>query len=35
MLFYFIDTAQTIKKLLYLQCVFHGIRLKVNEDWLS
>ncbi len=24
------------KKVLYLQCVFHGIRFKVNEkDWLS
>ena len=21
--------------ILYLQCVFHGIRFKVNEDWLS
>ncbi len=23
------------KKVLPLQCVFHGIRIKVNEDWLS
>ncbi len=20
---------------LYLQCVFHGIRFKVNKDWVS
>ena len=22
-------------KALYLHCVFHGIRFKVNEDWVS
>ena len=22
-------------KFIYLHCVFHGIRFKVNEDWLS
>ena len=22
-------------KSLYLHCVFHGIRFKVNEDWVS
>ena len=24
-----------IKKVVYLHCVFHGIRFKVNEDWVS
>ena len=22
-------------KVVYLHCVFHGIRFKVNEDWVS
>lgn len=23
------------RKFIHLQCVFHSIRFKVNEDWLS
>ncbi len=29
------ETCCRIRKFIHLQCVFHSIRFKVNEDWLS
>ena len=28
-------TCDRLKNVIHLQCVFHSIRFKVNEDWLS